>query len=126
MCSPLLVLQRPYCLTVLRRSCPSVHSHSRQQHTSGRTSLLDKKLPGVNDCPHNCLCSREVEFSYKNPRFLSQFVSSQTGMILPRNITKLCMKKQRRLASTIKRARHMGFMPYTHTQEEYLSDAKLY
>ena len=58
----------------------------------------------------------------------------------------LCMKKQRRLASTIKRARHMGksgvvllppvlsamclcipgFMPYTHTQEEYLSDAKLY
>ncbi len=48
---------------------------------------------------------------YKDADFLLQFVNPQ-GKILPRRITGNSLKYQRRVATAIKRARHLGMMPY--------------
>jgi small subunit ribosomal protein S18 len=48
---------------------------------------------------------------YKEVELLKRFVSSQAKIIDPR-YTSVCMKHQRRLATAIKRARTMGFLPF--------------
>lgn len=48
---------------------------------------------------------------YKDTAFLEQFVNEQ-GKILPRRITGNSLKYQRRVATAIKRARHLGMLPY--------------
>ena len=48
---------------------------------------------------------------YKDPDFLEQFVNDQ-GKILPRRITGNSLKYQRRVATAIKRARHLAYLPY--------------
>jgi len=48
---------------------------------------------------------------YKNPDFLLQFVNEQ-GKLLPRRITGTSLKYQRKVAQSVKRARHLGLMPY--------------
>lgn len=53
-------------------------------------------------------------FSYKQPEFLRKFVSEQ-GYIVSRTISGLSMKRQRALSQAIKRARHLGLLPFTQT-----------
>ena len=48
---------------------------------------------------------------YKDPDFLLQFVNEQ-GKILPRRITGNSLKYQRRVATAVKRSRHLALMPY--------------
>jgi len=48
---------------------------------------------------------------YKDPDFLEQFVNEQ-GKLLPRRITGNSLKYQRRVATAVKRARHLAFLPY--------------
>ncbi len=48
---------------------------------------------------------------YKDPDFLLQFINEQ-GKILPRRITGNSLKYQRRVATAIKRARHLAMLPY--------------
>ena len=48
---------------------------------------------------------------YKDPDFLEQFVNDQ-GKILPRRITGNSLKYQRKIATAVKRARHLAYMPY--------------
>ena len=48
---------------------------------------------------------------YKDPEFLLQFVNEQ-GKILPRRITGNSLKYQRKVATAIRRARHLAMMPY--------------
>lgn len=48
---------------------------------------------------------------YKDPDFLLQFVNEQ-GKILPRRITGNSLKYQRKVATAIKRARHLSLLPY--------------
>ena len=48
---------------------------------------------------------------YKNPDFLMRFVNEQ-GKILPRRVTGTSLKYQRKVAQSIKRARHLALMPY--------------
>ena len=55
---------------------------------------------------------------YKNVRFLSRFVS-EGGRILPRRITGLSAKRQRKITRLIKRARAFGLMPHTARLEDY-------
>ncbi|XP_065827245.1 small ribosomal subunit protein bS18m-like [Oscarella lobularis] len=85
-----------------------------------------RPVPTINACPTDCVCSSGVEFSHKNVRLLSQFVSPHTGMILGRRITGLCGIQQRKLAKTIKRARQMGLMPFTIKMPQYQRDPKLF
>ncbi len=48
---------------------------------------------------------------YKDPDFLLRFLNEQ-GKILPRRITGNSLKFQRKVALAIKRARHLGLLPY--------------
>lgn len=48
---------------------------------------------------------------YKDPDFLKQFVNEQ-GKILPRRITGNSLKYQRKVATAVKRARHLAMLPY--------------
>jgi len=48
---------------------------------------------------------------YKDPNFLLKFVNEQ-GKILPRRITGTSLKFQKRVAQAVKRARHIGLLPY--------------
>ncbi|HEY0446900.1 MAG TPA: 30S ribosomal protein S18 [Allosphingosinicella sp.] len=48
---------------------------------------------------------------YKDVRLLQGFVSER-GKIVPSRITAVSAKKQRELAKAIKRARHLGLLPY--------------
>lgn len=48
---------------------------------------------------------------YKDPDFLLKFVNEQ-GKILPRRLTGTSLKYQRRLSTSIKRARHLALLPF--------------
>ena len=48
---------------------------------------------------------------YKDIELLRKFITER-GKILPRRLTGTSLKYQRKLAQAIKRARHLGLMPY--------------
>ena len=48
---------------------------------------------------------------YKDPDFLLRFLNEQ-GKILPRRITGNSLKYQRKVAVAVKRARHLGMLPF--------------
>ena len=49
--------------------------------------------------------------TYKNVDILSNFLNEQ-GKILPRRLTGTSLKYQRKVAVAVKRARHLGLLPY--------------
>ena len=48
---------------------------------------------------------------YKDPEFLKKFLNEQ-GTILPRRITGTSVKYQKKVATAVKRARHLALLPY--------------
>ena len=52
-----------------------------------------------------------TEIDYKDLNMLRQYIS-ETGKIVPSRITAVSAKKQRELSQAIKRARHIGLLPY--------------
>jgi small subunit ribosomal protein S18 len=48
---------------------------------------------------------------YKDPNYLKQFLNEQ-GKLLPRRITGTSLKFQRKVSQAVKRARHIGLLPY--------------
>ncbi len=60
-------------------------------------------------CPFSAKDAPQID--YKDVRLLQGFVSER-GKIVPSRITALSAKKQRDLAKAIKRARHIGLLPY--------------
>ena len=54
-----------------------------------------------------------LPIDYKDVRILSKFVSER-GKIIPSRISAVSMKKQRELATAIKRARYLSLMPYVN------------
>ncbi len=61
-------------------------------------------------CP---FCSQKKEPYYLDVETLKKFISLQ-GKILPRSLTGVCAKHQRRLSREIKRARMLALLPFTH------------
>ena len=51
------------------------------------------------------------KIDYKDIKLLQRFISER-GKIVPRRITSVTAKEQRELAQAIKRARHLGMLPY--------------
>lgn len=51
------------------------------------------------------------QIDYKDVKLLQGFVSER-GKIVPSRITSVAAKKQRELSTAIKRARHLGLLPY--------------
>ena len=54
---------------------------------------------------------KALVIDYKEADKLKKFVSEK-GKILPRRVTGLCAKHQRKVTTEIKRARHIALMPY--------------
>ena len=52
-----------------------------------------------------------IYLDYKNHKFLERFTNDQ-GKILPRRLTGLTAKNQRRVVEAITRARYMAFLPF--------------
>ena len=48
---------------------------------------------------------------YTDPEFLKKFLNEQ-GKILPRRITGTSVKYQKKVATAVKRARHLALLPY--------------
>ena len=48
---------------------------------------------------------------YKDAQFLKKFLNEQ-GKILPRRLTGTSLKFQRKVAQSVKRARHLALLPY--------------
>ncbi|MGD8325367.1 MAG: 30S ribosomal protein S18 [Sphingomonadales bacterium] len=60
-------------------------------------------------CPFTAPDAPKID--YKDVRLLQGFVSER-GKIVPSRITAVSAKHQRELARAIKRARHLGLLPY--------------
>jgi small subunit ribosomal protein S18 len=59
-------------------------------------------------CPFE---SGVMRIDYKDPRTLQKF-TSERGKIMPCRISMVSAKKQRELATAIKRARYLALLPY--------------
>ena len=68
-----------------------------------------RKAPRRKVCAF-CL-DKATEIYYKDTAKLKKFVTEK-GKILPRRMTGVCAKHQRRLASAIKRARLVALLPF--------------
>ncbi len=60
-------------------------------------------------CPFSGEGAPKIDF--KDTRLLQRYISER-GKIVPSRITAVSAKKQRELASAIKRARFLGLLPY--------------
>ena len=66
-------------------------------------------LPPPQELPFSGKDAPKID--YKDVRLLQGFISER-GKIVPSRITAVSSKKQRELARAIKRARHIGLLPY--------------
>ncbi len=55
---------------------------------------------------------KSLVIDFKDTDKMKKFVSEK-GKILPRRVTGLCAKHQREVTVAVKRARHIGLLPYT-------------
>jgi small subunit ribosomal protein S18 len=60
-------------------------------------------------CPFQGANAPKID--YKDVKLLQRYISER-GKIVPSRITAVSQKKQRELAKAIKRARHIGLLPY--------------
>jgi small subunit ribosomal protein S18 len=58
------------------------------------------------------LADKTLVIDYKDPSVLKYFVSER-GKIVPRRVSGLVAKNQRRITNAIKRARMVALMPFT-------------
>ena len=56
-------------------------------------------------------CKHGFEVTYKKPQELRRYLN-RAGRIMPRRLSRMCAKHQRRLNQEIKRARTMAMLPY--------------
>ena len=81
---------------------------SEEDSGSSRLSFFRRR----KSCPFSGPNAPKID--YKDTRTLTRYVSER-GKIVPSRITAVSGKKQRELASAIKRARFLGLMPYVLT-----------
>ena len=60
-------------------------------------------------CPFSGTNAPKID--YKDVKLLQRYISER-GKIVPSRITAVSTKKQRELAKAIKRARHIGLLPF--------------
>ncbi len=58
------------------------------------------------------LADKTLVIDYKDPSVLKYFVTER-GKIVPRRVSGLCAKNQRKITVAIKRARMIALMPFT-------------
>lgn len=58
------------------------------------------------------LADKSLVIDYKDPNVLKYFITER-GKIVPRRVSGLCAKNQRKITQAIKRARMIALMPFT-------------
>ncbi|MEE2645483.1 MAG: 30S ribosomal protein S18 [Myxococcota bacterium] len=58
------------------------------------------------------LADKTLVIDYKDPSLLKYFITER-GKIVPRRVSGLCAKNQRKITQAIKRARMLALMPFT-------------
>lgn len=59
-----------------------------------------------------CYMCAGHDIKYTDVELLKKYINDK-GKILPRRVTGACARHQRKIAEAIKRARAIGFLPYT-------------
>jgi small subunit ribosomal protein S18 len=78
--------------------------------TTKKRRFTNKDLEPV---PVNCPFDKtKTEPDYKDPETLMKFMTDR-AKILGKARSGICAKHQRRLSVAVKRARHLGLLPYT-------------
>ena len=72
---------------------------------------FDDKIKVPTNCP---FCANKTEPGYKDYRTLARYMTDR-AKIVGNARSGICSKHQRRLAVAIKRARHLGLLPFTPT-----------
>ena len=82
-----------------------------ERRTTERRSSNNNKhyFKRQKSCPFSEKGAPEID--YKDVRMLQKYISER-GKIIPSRITAVSTKKQRELATAIKRARFLGLLPY--------------
>lgn len=88
--------------------------------------FVDKPSPYTKPEQKCILCKHKIDLDYKNPRLLSQFVSSLNGRIYDKHITGLCEKQQTILEREVRKARKAMLMPVYHKHPKYNKDPQLF
>ncbi|RME22807.1 MAG: 30S ribosomal protein S18 [Deltaproteobacteria bacterium] len=65
------------------------------------------------NCPF--CADKTIIIDYKDPKLLRRFITER-GKIVPRRVSGVCARHQRRLALAIKRSRHIAFLPFLATE----------
>lgn len=83
-----------------------------QEHYRGEVRYLETPSVEVNRKRYCRFRRNGIKFvDYKDPEFLKRFLNEQ-GRILPRRLTGTSQKFQGRVAQAVKRARHLGLLPF--------------
>ena len=56
--------------------------------------------------------NKDKDFNYKNERKMRSY-TTERGKIIPRRMSGTCAKHQRKLTTSLKRARYMAILPFT-------------
>lgn len=81
----------------------------RQRTPTTAPEYPDTRSKKRKRCPFTAAGIKEID--YKDIDTLTQFITER-GKILPRRITGVSATHQRRLTTAIKRARHVGLLPF--------------
>lgn len=73
-------------------------------------SIKKNRVCPLHDVP-------DVDIDYKNLELLNKYISER-GKIMASRITGVCLKKQRKLAKAIKRARNLALLSFIAKVEE--------
>lgn len=67
------------------------------------------RLPEVEDKECCCLCKLDLDIKHTDVLIISQFIRSD-GRMLPRRVTKLCSKQQRRMSDLVTMCQKAGLL----------------
>ena len=88
----------------------SSYSGGSQSNTKAPPTVRRPFFRRQKACPFSGAEAQVID--YKNARLLQRFVSER-GKIMPCRISSVSTKKQRELATAIKRARFLGLLTYS-------------
>ena len=85
---------------------------STHSNASGNIRFLNPPAVEVNKKKYCRFKKMGIKYiDYKDATFLTKFVNEQ-GKLLPRRLTGTSLKFQRKVGQAVKRARHIGILPY--------------
>jgi small subunit ribosomal protein S18 len=76
-----------------------------------RSRVRRRRSPGRRTVDR-FLADKSLVIDYKDPSVLKYFITER-GKIVPRRVSGLCAKNQRKITQAVKRARMIALMPFT-------------